>query len=240
MKSVADKILALIPARSGSKTVKDKNIKTVGGIPLIAWTIRSAKESRHIDRILVSTDSGKYASISRRFGAETPFLRPGRISGDKTPVIEVIRHCLTYLADEENYRPAIVILLQPTSPFRSSGDIDRAIRLYKNSKADTLVSVSEVPAHFNRPWQLSVTRDNNLTTARGENLNKLPTRKQDIRPAYYRDGEIYIFKSSDILNKNKLYGAKVIPFIHNDAPTVNIDTQSELEYARYLAEHRFK
>lgn len=113
------KILALIPARGDSKGIPNKNIQKIGGKYLIEYTINSAKRSKLIDKIIVSTDSKKIASISKKLGAEVPFLRPKKISIDKSPTIEVIKHTLGFLSNNQFYVPDIILLLQPTSPFRS-------------------------------------------------------------------------------------------------------------------------
>jgi CMP-N,N'-diacetyllegionaminic acid synthase len=133
------KIIAIIPARSGSKGLKDKNIKELKGKPLIAYTIEAAKKSEIFDRIIVSTDSEKYAEISKKYEAEVPFLRSNENSGDKAGSWEVVKEVLSKL--DEKYD--IVILLQPTSPLRTSQNIKEAIDLFFEKNADTLFSVCE-------------------------------------------------------------------------------------------------
>src|SRR5690606_27318064 len=127
-------ILALIPARGGSKGIPRKNIRSFAGYPLIAWSIAAAKESSHITRIIVSTDDEKIASVAKECGAEAPFLRPAEISQDNTTDLPVFEHALKWLEDVEGYRPDVVIQLRPTSPLRPKGMIDSAIRILQDHK----------------------------------------------------------------------------------------------------------
>lgn len=142
-------VLALIPARSGSKSVIDKNIREVAGKPMLAWSIEHAKNSRLVNRVIVSTDSGKYADIARQYGAEVPFLRPDKYATDTATDLEVFTHALTWLEENEGYRPDIVVQLRPTYPKRNPQDIDRMIELLtENPSADSVRSVAmagEVP-----------------------------------------------------------------------------------------------
>lgn len=142
-------ILAIIPARSGSKSVVDKNIREIGGIPMLAWSIRHAKQSKYINRIILSTDSEKYAAIGREYGAETPFIRPAEYATDTALDIEVFEHALKWLKENENYEADIVVQLRPTYPKRNPEDIDKMIEMLINDKtADAVRSVAlagEVP-----------------------------------------------------------------------------------------------
>ncbi|MCK4825372.1 acylneuraminate cytidylyltransferase family protein, partial [bacterium] len=144
-------ILALIPARGGSKGIPKKNIKPLLGKPLIAWTIEQAKKSKYFDIIIVSTDSEEIAKISEKYGAEVPFLRPKQLARDSSPTIDAIMHALNWFEERGEYFD-IVVLLEPTSPLRKENDLDNAIELFiKNiDKADSLVSVGEV--HLENPY----------------------------------------------------------------------------------------
>ena len=122
-------VLALIPARSGSKSVRDKNIRVVGGKPLLAWSIAHALSAKSVTRTIVSTDSAEYATIARESGAEAPFLRPAEISGDMATDLEAFQHALNWLRDHEGYAPDICVHLRPTHPVRNPTDIDRMVQI---------------------------------------------------------------------------------------------------------------
>src|SRR5688572_24739345 len=127
-------VLALIPARGGSKGIPRKNIRSFAGYPLIAWSIAAAKQSELVTRVIVSTDDEEIAKVAREWGAEAPFLRAAEISQDKTTDLPVFEHALKWLEDVEGYRPDIIIQLRPTSPIRPKGMVDEAIRILQNNK----------------------------------------------------------------------------------------------------------
>jgi len=135
-------ILAIITARGGSKGVPRKNIRVLGSKPLIAWTIEAALRSIDSMRLIVSTDNAEIAEVSREYGAEIPFLRPVELAGDTSTSVSAVLHAVVWLAEHENYRPDLILLLQPTSPFRSSQDIDSSLKLQRENAADAVVSVT--------------------------------------------------------------------------------------------------
>ena len=142
------KILAVLGARSGSKGLKNKNIKILNKIPLFAHIILKAKKSKLINRMIVSTDSNNYAKIAKKYGAEVPFLRPKNFSGDKSDELDFIKHLLNYLQKEENYYPDIIVRLLATTPFQTTQDIDNSISsLMKNSNADSCSVISKANQH---------------------------------------------------------------------------------------------
>jgi CMP-N-acetylneuraminic acid synthetase len=149
MSSRSDAVVAVIPARGGSKGIPRKNLVRLGGRPLIAYTIEAARRARLVDAVLVTTDSPEIARAARRLGAEIPFRRPRALAGDAVSVVEAARHAVRWLA-EQGRKPEIVVLLQPTSPLRSAARIDEAVRLLRRRRADTVVSVREPETH---PWQ---------------------------------------------------------------------------------------
>ena len=142
-------VLGLIPARGGSKGIPRKNIAILAGQPLLAYTCAVALGSRVLNRVVLSTDDAEIAEVGRQCGVEVPFLRPATLAQDGTPSIEVARHAVEYFRDNEHWTPDVVVLLQPTSPLRTSRHIDEAVDLMKESDADTVVSVVEVPHRFN-------------------------------------------------------------------------------------------
>ena len=149
-------VIAIIPARSGSKSIKDKNIMSIGGKPLIAHSIEHAKQSKLIDRIIVTTDSEYYAEISRQYGAETPFIRPEEIAGDESTDLEVFTHALNFLKEKEGTLPDICVHLRPTCPIRNVEDIDQMIKiLIGNQEIDSVRSLSEAPETPYKMWKLN-------------------------------------------------------------------------------------
>ncbi len=188
------KVLGIITARGGSKAIPNKNIVIVGGKPLLAWTIIEARKSAKIDRIIVTTDNQKIAEVAKEYGAEVPFLRPAELAKDDTPSIDPIIHAVKWFIEQENYQPDYVMCLQPTSPFRTSNDIDSAIKLAQEKKAGAVASVV-LPEH-NPFWMKSISSEGCLQ-------NFLPgtiqfTRRQDLPPTYALNGAIYLVKR-DIL-----------------------------------------
>ena len=150
-------VLAVIPARSGSKSVKDKNIRMVNGKPMLAYSIEHAKNSKHINRIIVSTDSEEYADIAKEYGAEIPFLRPAEYATDTALDYDVFLHCLTYLKEQEGYEADIVVQLRPTYPIRNIQDIDAMIEmLLDNKEADSVRSVAPAKEIPNKMWHKDI------------------------------------------------------------------------------------
>jgi len=222
------KILALIPARSGSKGVLDKNIRMLGQKPLIAYSIEAALKSSSINRTIVTTDSEVYGSIAKNFGAEVPFIRPAYLAEDNTASIDVVLHALEYLFEKGDHFDA-VCLLQPTSPFRTEDLIERAVEQFTDSGADALISVLPVPHEYNPHWIFEPTEDNYLTIATGEET--IIKRRQDLPPAFIRDGSIYITKTSVLLGKKSFYGDKLTYIVNDPNLSVNIDTEQDWKKA---------
>ena len=186
------RILAIIPARGGSKGVPKKNSKLLGGKPLIAYTIQAAQNSKLITDIIVSTDSDEIIKIVQDYGLEVPFKRPANLATDESPTILTIIHALEYFKSRGIQYDA-VCLLQVTNPFRTNEFIDKSIEKFKNSNTDSLVSVLKVPHEFNPHWVFEKKEDGNLKISTGE--SKIISRRQDLPTAYFRDGSIYITKT---------------------------------------------
>jgi len=223
------KILAIIPARGGSKGVIRKNVRNLAQKPLIAYTIEAAKTSKYLDRIIVSTDDEEISCVSKNYGAEVPFLRPIELAQDDTPGIEPILHCLEWLVNEQGYVPDYVCLLQCTSPLRNQYQINEAIEEMLNEDADSIVSVYESDKS---PYWMKKIEDGKLKNFLDS--NKDYTRRQDIPKAYMLNGAIYICKT-DVLIKNKSwYSENTIPFIMDKITSVDIDDINDFRYVEYL------
>lgn len=223
------KILAIIPARSGSKRLKDKNIKILNGYPLLNYTINEAKECKFFDTILVSTDSKKYADIAKKLGADVPFLRSKKNSLDKTPTIKVIVEVLEMLK-KKKYFYDIVIVLQPTSPMRRKSDIKKALNLFFKKQANAVVSVNLL----NHPLAWCNTIPNNLSMHNFINKKYLNKTAQEINKFYTLNGAIFIAKTSLIKSKINIYKKGTFAYVMDSKNSIDIDTEEDFEYAEYL------
>lgn len=224
------KILALIPARGGSKGIKNKNIIDLCGQPLISYTIRAAQSSRYIDEIIVSTESKEIAEIAERYGAHVPFLRPIELASDTSTTLEAVMHAIGYL-ESKNAIFQTLVLLQPTEPLRSSEDIDGAIKKYFLHGERSLVSVSEVD---DSPILIRTLGENDLLFPI-INMNST-CRRQDM-PAYYRvNGCIYINKISEI-NETTSFNDNEVAYIMQKEHSVDIDELKDLYIAQYYLEN---
>ena len=221
-KSARPEVLALIPARGGSKGIPRKNLLMLRGKPLIAHTIAQAKASRRITRVIVTTDDAEIAEVSRRYGAEVPFIRPARLAKDLSPDIDAFHHALDWLRKREDYRCELVVHLRPTGPVRRVEMIDEAVdMMLQDPRADALRSMSPavqtpfkmwtIPGKFSRP------------------LLKLPgvrepycMPRQMLPQVYWQNGSLDIVRSRVILESRRMCGDRVIPFVMHE-PILEID-----------------
>ena len=215
------RVLAIIPARGGSKGVPGKNIKLLSGKPLIEYTTEVAQQSKLLTKVVVSSDDDKIIEVAKNTGVEVPFKRPSNLSKDATPTLPVIKHALAYYKNIGEEFDAIC-LLQVTSPFRTVDFLDNALQKFINEGADSLISVQKVPHEYNPHWTFELNEEGNLKIATGE--EKIISRRQDLPTTYHRDGSIYITKTSVILEKNSLYGNTIAYIESKEKNFVNIDT----------------
>lgn len=232
----ASGVLGLIPARSGSKGVPGKNTRLLGGKPLLAYTIESAAQARTMTRTIVSTDSPAIAALARRWGAEAPFRRPAAYAQDDSPMVDVIRHALRWLRTHEGHEPAIVVLLQPTTPFRTAAQIDTAVRLLRRRRVDAVVSVSRVPVTYHAACQYRLVQGL-LRPYLGQPLVRVVSRRQLLKPTYFRDGLVYAFRSAAFWRTGSFYGERAAGCLLSDGPVVNIDTMDDWQRAEVLLRH---
>ncbi len=223
------RILGLIPARGGSKGIPRKNIKTLHGKALISYSIASALACPLIDQLVVSTEDEEIAAISKAAGAALPFLRPAELATDHSPSIDTVIHALTFFEKQGNSFDA-VCLLQATVPFRNPMDLQQALEKFVSSKADSLISVREVPHVYNPHWVYEEeTETGFLKMAMGD--SSIITRRQDLPKAYHRDGSIYISRKETVLENKSLYGEKIIHHEMIHSPNINIDTPADWDAA---------
>ena len=223
-------VLGVIPARGGSKGVKNKNIKLLAGKPLIAYTIEAAAASK-LDDVIVSTDSEEIASIASTFGGNVPFLRPIELATDSAKAIPVIQHALNEYEKEHQVKVDAVMMLQPTTPFRRAKDIDRAIDLLESSNGDSVISVINVEGHH--PARMKYLDENNFLVDPSfcEAYENQP--RQELQPMYLRNGAIYLTRV-DTLRANSFKGEKCIGLIMPQELSTNIDTQFDFDLADWI------
>lgn len=222
-------ILAIIPARGGSKGVPKKNIKAINGEPLIAYTIKEAKKSKYIERVIVSTEDEEISRISLEYGGEVPYLRPKELAEDHTPGIDPVIHCIEWLRENENYIPEYVCLLQCTSPLRKIQIIDAAIEKIISSGTDSLVSVCESEVS---PYWMKRIENDRLKDFLEE--TKVYTRRQDIPAVYRLNGAIYIAKTESLLKNRGWYTDSTLPFVMDKISSVDIDDMIDFRFAEFL------
>ena len=217
-------VLAIIPARGGSKGLPGKNIKELCDKPLIAWTIEQAKSCSDINRIVVSTDDREIAEVAEKYGAEVPFIRPAELANDIATSIDVIFHAINWLKEYKDYRPEYILLLQPTSPLRTREDIDGAIRMLKEKKAQAVVSVCETDHH---PWGSNILpEDGNMKDfIRPDILNK---RRQDLPVFHELNGAIYLADTDYLHEYNGFLGPDTFAYKMSKERSVDID--SDLDF----------
>lgn len=224
------KILGLIPARGGSKGVPKKNIKLLGKMPLIEYTINSAKESIFLTDVIVSTDDEEIAIAAEVCGCKPPFVRPAEFAQDHSTSLEVVLHAIQFFESQNIFFDAIC-LLQPTSPFREKGFIDTAIEKFIATKADCLISVLPIPHEYNPHWAFEEAEKGLLKIATGE--SQIISRRQELPKAFHRDGSVYISKT-DVIKKGSFYGNSIAYIESNPQFYVNIDTMKDWEAAEKL------
>ncbi len=229
-------ILAIIPARGGSKSIPRKNIRLFTEYPLIAFSIRAGLTSEAITRVIVSTDDEEIASISRSFGAETPFLRPPHLAEDNTSDLPVFQHALKWLYDNEAYKPSIVVQLRPTSPLRRVWHIDKAVhQLLEHPEAD---SVRTVCVPFQNPFKMWVIRTDGLMEPLIKTTNSEPYNmpRQLLPEIYWQTGYVDAAWSSTILQKNSMTGDSILPLIIPPGDWIDIDSADDWRRAERLLE----
>jgi CMP-N-acetylneuraminic acid synthetase len=224
------RFVGLVTARGGSKGVPGKNIAPVGGIPLIEWSIRAARSSR-LERCIVSTDSEDIAAVCRSVGAEVPFIRPPELARDDSPHIDVILHALDWL-ERDTGVPEYLVLLQPTSPFRTGKDIDAAIDIAIKQDADSVISLFQAPVH--PYWVRSLDAEGQIS-----DFMKWPTdsgylQRQILPPAFAMNGAVYVLKSSVLRDRGTYFTERTFGYVMPEDRSLDIDTAWDLKIADLL------
>jgi len=223
-------ILAIIPARGGSKGIPGKNIRRLGGTPLIAWTIDAARSSTRVNRVIVTTESPEIMKIAVDFGADVPFQRPIELAQDDTPGVEPILHAVRWLIENEGYHPDFLCCLQPTSPFRTGDDIDQAITLAIQKNADSVVSV--VPLNHNPNWMQVMDNNGRLTDfiSGGTAINS----RQEMDPVYELNGAIYLIRTDVLLEYRTFFLKNTLGYVMPQERSLDIDTPWDFHLAEMI------
>ena len=225
------KIIAVIPARSGSKGLPNKNIKELAGKPLIAYSVSAGIKSKLIDRVIVSTDSDEYASISKDYGAEVPFLRPNEYSGDDSTDYDFVKHLLDWLAKNEGNTPDYIIHLRPTTPLRDPSVLDNAIEKFmNNAEATSLRSAHEMPETAYKQFELDDKYFKTICTGSFD-LDDANNSRQSFPETYAPNGYVDILKTSHILRKKLLHGNRVMGYITDY--TIEVDTEEDFGFLEW-------
>jgi len=222
------KILAIIPARGGSKGVPKKNIKMLAGKPLIAWTIETALSVPCLDRVVLSTDDRKISETAKQYGADVPFLRPEKIALDDTLDMPVYEHALAWLKDNENFSPDIIVWLRPTAPLRIAQDINNALDILIKKEPDWVRSVCEVEHHPYWMYKLNGGRMESFVD--GIQI-KNHMRRQLLPPAYRLNGAVEVAWRATILEKKLLYSGVIEAYIMPPDRSIDIDREIDFKLA---------
>jgi len=228
------KIIAIIPARGGSKSIPKKNIKDFCGKPLIAHTIELAKKSTMIDRVIVSSDNHEIIDIALQYGAEAPFVRPANLSQDDTVDLPVFQHCLNFLKDQEAYEPDIIVHLRPTSPLRTIDMLEDGISLLiNNPEADSVRAVCEPSQNPYKMW--TIQNNGYLEELLSLDINEPYNQpRQKLPNVYWQNGYVDIVRSKTILDNESMTGSKILPLLVDSQHLIDIDNEITLKIAEMI------
>lgn len=228
-------VLAIIPARSGSKSVVDKNIRIIAGKPMIAYSIEHGLKAECIDRVIVSTDSEKYADIAREYGAEVPFIRPAEYATDTSLDIDVFRHALLFLKENEGYEPELVVQLRPTYPIRRIRDIEAMVKyMREHPDVDSMRCIAPAKEVAYKMWFKD--DDGMLSPIMKDIPECYNMPRQQLPKIYYQNACIDVVRSKVILEQNSMSGKKIAGYEMDE----NFDIDTEEEFKRAAARLELK
>lgn len=228
-------IVAIIPARGGSKSIPKKNIKFLGGVPLLAYSIAAAQRSKLVDRIIVSTDDEIIASLAKDWGAEVPFIRPKELAQDQTTDFPVMEHATRWLEFNEDYRADIVVQLRPTSPFRPFGLIDEAVQtLLSRPDADCVRTVTPSGENPFKMWRIEEERLTPLLRSNFHEAYNMP--RQELPSTFWQTGHVDAIRFKTITKKNSLTGDVLLPCVVPHEYAIDLDNLYQWAFAEFLLE----
>jgi N-acylneuraminate cytidylyltransferase len=228
------RMLGLINARGGSKGIPNKNIRPLGGKPLLAWSVDVARQCRSLATVVVSTDSDAIAAAATAVGARVPFMRPAHLAGDTALQIDAVRHAIDEL-EKRGERYDGIVILQPVAPFRTVDDVEGAISLFTTSGADSVISVMEVKGQH--PATMYKMEADNLVTPLMA-ANTAGILRQQLPKIYWRTGSIYIVKRDVVVNRRSLYGDDVRGYVVPEERSINLDTLFDWSFAEFYLQRR--
>ena len=235
------KILGIIPARGGSKGIPRKNIALLCGKPLIAYTIETASMSKMLDATIISTDDTEIAGIAREYGGDAPFLRPPELARDESPDIDFLKHAQEWVENNRGWHPEILVILQPTLPFRRAEDVDSTLRFMIEQNCDSVRTLA-LPTHITpfKMWFLDDPETGKMspvlkTDFYDELLTDVP--RQKLRPAYWQPG-VVIATRPKFVKQGRVFGPDLRGYVIDIKNALDIDEPEDLEYAEYLMKKR--
>jgi len=229
-----DELLAIVPARGGSKGIPRKNLRLLAGRPLLSYTIDAALRASHVGRVIVSTDDDEIAAIAVASGAEVPFRRPAALGTDDATTFAVVRHALeTLMAQDGRVAPGIVVL-QPTSPLRTAAHIDAAIDLWLRTRADSVVALRQIE----HPLEWAVSLGADARVAPLSPVEGTPTRRQDAAIAYWPNGALYVSRTAGVLGRDALLGPDTRGYVMTAEDSIDIDGELDLLLAEAILSRR--
>ncbi|STX41616.1 N-acylneuraminate cytidylyltransferase [Legionella donaldsonii] len=215
------KVLAIIPARGGSKGLPGKNIRPLNGIPLVAWPIKTALSSRYVDRVIVTTDAPEIAKVALAYGAEVPFMRPAEFARDTSPSSEAVIHAIKFCAETDGPYDYFV-LLEPTSPLTEAADVDEALETLVAGEGLSIVGASKVEA--SHPVYCATIGDDNFLRPYNRESFAKPIRRQDVDDVYFFEGSLYISDTKKYLETETFYHERTLPYIVPAWKSLEVDT----------------
>jgi len=232
----SQEVLALIPARGGSRSLPRKNVRPLAGRPLLAWSVAAARASPGVGRVVLSTDDEEIRTIGRAAGAEAPFLRPAELARDDTTDLPVFEHALRWLEREEGYRPSLVVQLRPTSPLRPPGLVDRGIQLLRaHPQADSVRSVCPTLQNPFKMWRLEEPYLRPLLEGFGAEPYNMP--RQKLPPTFWQTGQLDVARRATILGRRSMTGDHILPLIVDPAYAVDVDSPQQWPQLEWLVVH---
>jgi CMP-N,N'-diacetyllegionaminic acid synthase len=234
---IKPRVLATIPARGGSKSVPHKNIYNLGGKPLIAYTIEEGLKSEFVTDLIVSTDNQEISKISKKLGAQVPFIRPAELSSDSALSFPVVKHAIEFMENEIGFQYDYHVMLQPTSPFRKAKHIDDALSMMIKSSADSIVSVSGVNAYHPLRMKKLIGKENYLVNYIDQGFENMKPR-QVLPSVYIRNGAIYISSRESLFRDQSLVGPDCRGFVMDEKDSINIDSLVDMKIAEHELSRR--
>lgn len=235
------KILGVVGARSGSKSIPNKNIKPLAGKPLMAWIIEAAKKSKYITRLIVSTDSIKYAKIGKKYGAEVPFIRPKKYATDRADDIGYLTHAVSWLEKYENYKPDIILRLPPTNPLCKTATIDTCVELLiSDPKATSARSIKEAPKHPYKLWRIEGYELKPFIDKKLTGFDEPSNVARQLLPPAYTHVDVIAVRYNTLMHDHLLTGKRVRYYLINKDEAIDIDSEVDFLLAEILLARRLK